>query len=337
MAFPHHRPRRLRSTAAVRALVRENTLRPADFVLPVFIREGATEPRPIISMPGVVQHSMDSLKRTAHDVVKAGLGGIMLFGVPETKDAVGSAGVDPDGVLNVALREVRKEVGDDTVVMSDLCLDEFTDHGHCGVLTTDGDSPAAVDNDATLAIYADMAVAQTEAGAHMLGPSGMMDGQIGVIREALDEKGYQDTSIFAYTAKYASAFYGPFREAVNSSLEGDRRTYQQDPANLRESLWELEQDIAEGADMVMVKPGLPYLDVLRAVAEASPVPVGAYQVSGEYSMIEAAAAQGWLDRERTMLESLLSFKRAGADTLLTYYALEAAELLASGRAPKEFL
>lgn len=337
MAFPHHRPRRLRTTAAVRALVRENTLRPADFVLPVFIREGATEPRPITSMPGVVQHSVDSLKRTAHDVVKAGLGGIMLFGVPETKDAVGSAGVDPNGILNVALREVRKEVGDDTVVMSDLCLDEFTDHGHCGVLTTDGDSPAAVDNDATLAIYADMAVAQAEAGAHMLGPSGMMDGQIGVIREALDEKGYQDTSIFAYTAKYASAFYGPFREAVNSSLEGDRRTYQQDPANLRESLWELEQDIAEGADMVMVKPGLPYLDVLRAVAEASPVPVGAYQVSGEYSMIEAAAAQGWLDRERTMLESLLSFKRAGADTLLTYYALEAAELLASGRAPKEFL
>lgn len=337
MAFPYHRPRRLRSTAAVRALVRENTLRPADFVLPVFIREGATEPRPITSMPGVVQHSMDSLKRTAHDVVKAGLGGIMLFGVPETKDAVGSAGVDPNGILNVALREVRKEVGDDTVVMSDLCLDEFTDHGHCGVLATDGDSPATVDNDATLAIYADMAVAQAEAGAHMLGPSGMMDGQIGVIREALDEKGYQDTSIFAYTAKYASAFYGPFREAVNSSLEGDRRTYQQDPANLRESLWELEQDIAEGADMVMVKPGLPYLDVLRAVAEASPVPVGAYQVSGEYSMIEAAAAQGWLDRERTMLESLLSFKRAGADTLLTYYALEAAELLASGRAPKEFL
>lgn len=337
MAFPHHRPRRLRTTAAVRALVRENTLRPADFVLPVFIREGATEPRPITSMPGVVQHSMDSLKRTAHDVVKAGLGGIMLFGVPETKDAVGSAGVDSNGILNVALREVRKEVGDDTVVMSDLCLDEFTDHGHCGVLTTDGDSPAAVDNDATLAIYADMAVAQAEAGAHMLGPSGMMDGQIGVIREALDAKGYQDTSIFAYTAKYASAFYGPFREAVNSSLEGDRRTYQQDPANLRESLWELEQDIAEGADMVMVKPGLPYLDVLRAVAEASPVPVGAYQVSGEYSMIEAAAAQGWLDRERTMLESLLSFKRAGADTLLTYYALEAAELLASGRAPKEFL
>ncbi|WP_304272415.1 porphobilinogen synthase [Pseudoglutamicibacter cumminsii] len=337
MAFPHHRPRRLRTTAAVRALVRENTLRPADFVLPVFIREGATEPRPITSMPGVVQHSMDSLKRTAHDVVKAGLGGIMLFGVPETKDAVGSAGVDPNGILNVALREVRKEVGDDTVVMSDLCLDEFTDHGHCGVLSTEGDSPATVDNDATLAIYADMAVAQAEAGAHMLGPSGMMDGQIGVIREALDEKGYQDTSIFAYTAKYASAFYGPFREAVNSSLEGDRRTYQQDPANLRESLWELEQDIAEGADMVMVKPGLPYLDVLRAVAEASPVPVGAYQVSGEYSMIEAAAAQGWLDRERTMLESLLSFKRAGADTLLTYYALEAAELLASGRAPKEFL
>ena len=337
MAFPHHRPRRLRTTAAVRALVRENTLRPADFVLPVFIREGATEPRPITSMPGVVQHSMDSLKRTAHDVVKAGLGGIMLFGVPETKDAVGSAGVDPNGILNVALREVRKEVGDDTVVMSDLCLDEFTDHGHCGVLSTEGDSPATVDNDATLAIYAEMAVAQAEAGAHMLGPSGMMDGQIGVIREALDEKGYQDTSIFAYTAKYASAFYGPFREAVNSSLEGDRRTYQQDPANLRESLWELEQDIAEGADMVMVKPGLPYLDVLRAVAEASPVPVGAYQVSGEYSMIEAAAAQGWLDRERTMLESLLSFKRAGADTLLTYYALEAAELLASGRAPKEFL
>lgn len=321
---PIVRPRRLRSTAAVRRLARERTLRAGDLVLPAFVREGATEPAPISSMPGVVQHSLPSLRKAAREAAELGLGGIMLFGVPEHKDARGSGGIKANGILNMALSEVRDEVGDDLVVMSDVCLDEFTDHGHCGVL----DSKGRVDNDATLEIYAEMALAQARAGAHMLGPSGMMDGQIAVIRDALDAEGFTDTSIFAYTAKYASAFYGPFREAVDSSLTGDRKAYQQDPANGREALRELELDIAEGADMVMVKPGMAYLDVLRDVAEASPVPVGTYQVSGEYAMIEAAVANGWLDRERTILESLLSFTRAGASSILTYYAVDAAKLLA---------
>ncbi len=320
---PVIRPRRLRTNSAVRRLARETTLRPGDLVLPVFVREGASEPTPISSMPGVVQHSRASLRAAAREAAALGIGGIMLFGVPTTKDARGSGAVDPDGILNIALSEVRDEVGDDLVVMSDVCLDEFTDHGHCGLL----DGKGGVDNDATLEVYAEMAIAQARAGAHMLGPSGMMDGQIAVIREALDAEGFTDTSIFAYTAKYASAFYGPFREAVDSSLTGDRKAYQQDPANGREALRELELDLAEGADMVMVKPGMAYLDILSDVAAASPVPVGTYQVSGEYAMIEAAVANGWLDRERTMLESLLSFTRAGADSILTYYAVDAAKLL----------
>jgi porphobilinogen synthase len=322
--FPTHRPRRLRTTAAVRRLVSETTLRPRQLVLPMFVKEGATEPVPISSMPGVVQHTRDSLRKAAVAAVQAGVGGLMIFGVPTTRDAVGSGATDPDGVLNVALRDLRAELGDSTVLMADTCLDEFTDHGHCGVLSPNG----AVDNDATLAVYANMAVAQAEAGAHLLGPSGMMDGQIGVIRDALDTAGLTDTGILAYSVKYASAFYGPFREAVESALRGDRKTYQQDPGNVREALREVALDLAEGADLVMVKPALAYLDVLRAVAEVADVPVAAYQVSGEYAMVEAAARNGWLDRERTALETLTSIRRAGADVILTYWAAEAAGWLA---------
>lgn len=316
--FPTHRPRRLRTTPAVRRLVSETSVRPRQLVLPMFVKEGATAPIPIASMPGVVQHTRDSLRKAAVDAVQAGVGGLMIYGVPTTRDAVGSGGTDPDGVLNVALRDLRAELGDDTVLMADTCLDEFTDHGHCGVLTEDG----RVDNDATLARYADMAVAQAEAGAHMLGPSGMMDGQIGVIRDALDAAGYVDTGILAYSAKYASAFFGPFREAVQSALRGDRKTYQQDPANAREALRETALDLAEGADLVMVKPAMSYLDIVRAVADLSEVPVAAYQVSGEYAMVEAAAGNGWIDRDRTILEMLTSIRRAGADVILTYWAAE---------------
>ena len=320
MAFPTHRPRRLRSTPAMRRLVAETDLAPRHLVLPLFVKEGATEPVPIASMPGVVQHTRESLRKAAAEAVAAGVGGLMLFGVPQRRDATGSAGVDPDGVLNVALRDVRAEVGDTTVVMADTCLDEFTDHGHCGVL----DAKGRVDNDATLAVYAEMAVAQAEAGAHLVGPSGMMDGQVGVIREALDAAGRQDTGILAYTAKYSSAFYGPFREAVESQLRGDRKAYQQDGANIREALRELALDLEEGADIVMVKPAMAYLDVVRAVAEAADVPVAAYQISGEYAMIEAAAANGWIERERAILETLTSIRRAGADIVLTYWATEVA-------------
>ncbi len=320
MGFPRQRPRRLRSTPALRRLVSETDLRPRHLVLPLFVREGISEPLPIASMPGVVQHTRDSLRKACVEAVEAGVGGLMLFGVPAERDAVGSAGTDPDGVLNTALRDVRAELGDAGVLMADTCLDEFTDHGHCGVL----DASGAVDNDATLAVYAEMAVAQAQAGAHLLGPSGMMDGQVGVIREALDAAGYRDTGVLAYTAKYASAFYGPFREAVDSQLRGDRRTYQQDPGNVRESLRELALDLEEGADLVMVKPATAYLDVLRAVAEVSTVPVAAYQVSGEYAMVEAAAANGWIDRDRTVLETLTSIRRAGADVVLTYWATEVA-------------
>jgi porphobilinogen synthase len=299
-------------------LVAETELRPRNLVLPMFVRENAAEPVPIASMPGVVQHSRDSLRKSASEAVAAGVGGLMLFGVPEHKDATGSGAIDPKGVLNVALADVYAEVGDATVIMSDCCLDEFTDHGHCGVLDADG----GVDNDATLALYAEMAVAQATAGAHLIGPSGMMDGQVGVIREALDTAGLADAGILAYTAKYASAFYGPFREAVQSSLQGDRKTYQQDPANARESLRELALDLAEGADAVMVKPAMAYLDVLRTVADNADVPVAAYQVSGEYSMIEAAAAKGWVERDRIVLETLTGIRRAGADLVLTYWATE---------------
>jgi porphobilinogen synthase len=317
--YPTTRPRRLRTTAAMRRLVRETTVRPSQLILPMFVKEGATDPVPVASMPGVVQHTRETLRKAAAAAVHAGVGGIMLFGVPATRDAVGSAGTDPDGILNAALRDVRAEVGDGTVVMSDCCLDEFTDHGHCGLLAADG----GVDNDATIEVYGRMAVAQAEAGAHMVGPSGMMDGQVAAIRQALDAAGHTETGILAYAAKYASAFYGPFRDAVESQLTGDRKTYQQDPANAREALREAALDIDEGADVVMVKPAMAYLDIVRAVAESSPVPVAAYQVSGEYAMIEAAAANGWVDRERTILETLTGIRRAGADLILTYWAVEA--------------
>ncbi|MFR9675436.1 porphobilinogen synthase [Streptomyces sp. TR06-5] len=321
--FPAVRPRRLRTTTAMRRLVAEHHTRPADLILPAFVREGVSEPVPVSSMPGVVQHTRDTLRKTAVAAVEAGVGGMMLFGVPREKDAVGSQGTDPDGILQQALRDVRSEVGDALVLMSDLCLDEYTDHGHCGVLDADG----RVDNDATLERYAEMARVQADAGAHVLGPSGMMDGQIGHVRRALEEAGHQDVALFAYTAKYSSAFYGPFREAVASSLQGDRKTYQQDPANAREALRELSLDLAEGADMVMVKPGLPYLDVLREFSRTVDVPLGVYQISGEYAMVEAAAEKGWIDREAAILETLTSFTRAGADMILTYWALEAAQLL----------
>ena len=326
-SFPAVRPRRLRRTPALRRLVAETAVRPSQLVLPVFVREGATEPVPIASMPGVVQHSRDSLRKEVAQAVAAGLGGVMLFGVPEHKDAVGSGVEDPSGVLNVALADVAAEVGDELPVMSDLCLDEFTDHGHCGVLAADG----SVDNDATLAAYGRAAVAQAAAGSAVVGPSGMMDGQVGVIRAALDAAGYPDTLVLAYAAKYASAFYGPFREAVGSSLRGDRRTYQQDGANRREALREVALDVDEGADMVMVKPALAYLDVLSDVRAAVDVPVAAYNVSGEYAMVEAAAANGWIDRDAAVLETLTAIRRAGADVILTYWALDAARLLTGGR------
>ncbi|MHA7143139.1 porphobilinogen synthase [Arthrobacter sp. TmT3-37] len=320
MSFPQHRPRRLRSTPAMRRMVAEYRVHPSELILPAFIREGLDEPVPILSMPGVVQHTTDSLRRAASEAVERGVGGIMLFGIPAHRDATGSAGIDPDGVLNRAIADVRSEVGDALVVMSDVCLDEFTDHGHCGVLAADG----SVDNDATLGLYAQMAVEQARAGAHILGPSGMMDGQVAVIRQALDEAGHQDTAVLAYAAKYASAFYGPFREAVDSQLTGDRRTYQMDAANRREAILEVELDLEEGADMVMVKPAMSYLDILADVAAMSPVPVAAYQISGEYAMIEAAAANGWIDRRRAIEESVLGIKRAGAQMILTYWASELA-------------
>ncbi|MCZ7378224.1 porphobilinogen synthase [Micromonospora sp. WMMC250] len=323
MSYPEIRPRRLRRTPAIRRLVSETRVDPAELIVPMFVKEGLSEPRAIGSLPGVLQHSRDSLRKAAVEAVQAGVGGIMLFGVPEQRDPTGSGGIDPNGILNVAIRDVVAEVGDATVVMSDLCLDEFTSHGHCGLLTPDGE----VDNDSTLAAYAEMAVAQAAAGVGMVGPSGMMDGQVGVVRRALDAAGHQDVAVLAYAVKYASAFYGPFRDAVESALEGDRRTYQQDPANLRESLREVALDVAEGADLVMVKPALPYLDVVSAVRAAVDVPVAAYQVSGEYAMVEAAAANGWIDRERVMLETLTSIKRAGAQVILTYWAVEAAQLL----------
>ena len=320
---PVVRPRRLRTTPALRRMVAETAVRPAQLVLPLFVREGLAEPRPISSMPGVVQHTRSSLLAAVAEAAELGLGGVMLFGIPESKDPVGSGAVDASGVLNLAITDVVAEVGDALTVMSDLCLDEFTDHGHCGLLGADG----RVDNDKTLAVYADMALAQAHAGVDMVGPSGMMDGQVRVVRDALDAAEHTDVSILAYSAKYASAFYGPFREAVDSSLEGDRRTYQQDPPNVREGVREAQLDVAEGADVVMVKPALAYLDVLRAVRAAVDVPVAAYNISGEYAMVEAAAARGWIDREPAILETLTSIRRAGADVILTYWATEAARLL----------
>ena len=324
--FPHRRPRRLRQNPAMRELVAETQLSPRDFILPMFFADGIDAPREISSMPGVFQHTEESLVQAVREAYEAGVRCVDLFGVPrdEDKDAQGSPAWDPEGVLNRALRLLRKEFGNDMLIMADTCLDEFTDHGHCGVLDEEG----RVDNDATVELYVAMAIAQARAGAHIVSPSGMMDGQIGAIREGLDAAGFQDVAIMAYSAKYASAFFGPFREAVGSSLEGDRRTYQQNPANYRESMLEVDMDIDEGADFVMVKPALPYLDVLSGVAERSPVPVAAYQVSGEYAMIKAAGANGWVDEKAVMMESLISIKRAGADQIFTYFATEAARILA---------
>ena len=322
MGYPRQRLRRLRSTPALRRLVAETSLEPRHLVLPLFVADGISQPRPIASMPGVVQHTRESLRAAASDAVAAGVGGLMLFGVPhdQDKDAEGSVGSNPEGILNAALRDLASDLGDATVLMADTCLDEFTDHGHCGVL----DEFGRVDNDATVRRYVELAVAQAESGAHVVGASGMMDGQVGVIREGLDAAGHSDVVILAYAAKFASAFYGPFREAVCSSLSGDRRTYQQEPGNAREALREVDLDLGEGADMVMVKPAMGYLDVLAAVADRSPVPVAAYQVSGEYAMITAAAAHGWIDSRAAVLESLTGIRRAGADVVLTYWADQAA-------------
>jgi len=306
-------------------MVAGTRLHAADLILPMFVKEGIGEPHPVVSMPGVVQHTRDSLRKAAREAAEAGVGGLILFGIPAVKDARGSAADDPDGILQVALRDVRAEVGDAVVVMADTCLDEFTDNGHCGILTESGD----VDNDLTLERYASIAVAQATAGSQMIAPSGMMDGQVGVIRAALDAAGFADLPILAYSAKYASAFYGPFRDAAECAPQfGDRSTHQQDPAGpLEEALREVRLDLAEGADAVMVKPALAYLDVIRRFRDEVDVPVAAYQVSGEYAMIEAAAANGWVDRDRMIMESLVSIKRAGADLILTYWATEVARRL----------
>ncbi|HVE73848.1 MAG TPA: porphobilinogen synthase [Mycobacteriales bacterium] len=327
--FPGTRPRRLRRTPALRRLVADVRLHPADLVLPLFVKEGLQEPASIASMPGVVQHTRDSLRKAAADAATAGVGGVIVFGIPAVKDARGSGADDPDGVVQVALRDLVAEVGDALVVMSDLCLDEYTDHGHCGLLTAAGE----VDNDATLQRYADIAVAQAGAGSAMVAPSGMMDGQVAAIRAGLDAAGHTSTPILAYSAKYASAFYGPFRDAAECApRSGDRSSYQQDPArSTREAVREALLDVAEGADAVLVKPASSYLDVVRQVSDAVAVPVAAYQVSGEYAMVEAAAAQGWLDRRRVILEMLTGLRRAGAGTLLTYWAIEAAGWIAQER------
>ena len=323
--IPTLRPRRLRSTPAMRALVSQHRIDPAKLILPVFVREDISEPQAISAMPGVYQHTLDSLRREAVACAEAGVGSIDLFGVPTVRDEVGSQAWASEGILNQGIAAVREEVGDAVVVCADTCLDEFTSHGHCGLIRPDGPRAGEVDNDATLATYQAMAVSQAEAGAHMVSPSGMMDGQVAAIRAALDATGHDDVAILAYSAKYASAYFGPFREAVGSTLTGDRRAYQQDPANRREGMREVMLDVAEGADIVMVKPAGPYLDVLADVAAASPVPVAAYQVSGEYAMVEAAAQRGWVDRERVIAESVLGIVRAGADMVLTYWAREIAE------------
>jgi Delta-aminolevulinic acid dehydratase len=325
-SFPERRLRRLRATPALRRLVAESDLAPRHLVLPVFVREGIDAAQPIASMPGVSQHPLDALPAVVEEAAAAGIGGIMLFGVPARRDAVGSGATDPEGILNRAIAVAAEAAAGRLTVQADLCLDEFTDHGHCGVLAADG----SVDNDATLEIYARMAVAQADAGADILGLSGMMDGQVAVVRRALDAAGHARVAILAYAAKYASAFYGPFRDAVESTLQGDRRTYQLDPANGREGLQEALVDADEGADIVMVKPAGPYLDVLARVAEASPVPVWAYQVSGEYSLVEHAAAAGLIDRDRAIGETLVGIRRAGAETILTYWAIEVAQRLRAG-------
>jgi porphobilinogen synthase len=323
--FPAARPRRLRTTAAMRRLVDPTSVRPADLVLPLFVKEGITEPQPVASMPGVVQHTRDSLRKAAAQAVGAQVGGLIVFGIPARKDARGSAADDPAGIVQVALAELAAEVGHDAVLMADLCLDEYTDHGHCGVLTADG----RVDNDATLQRYASIAVAQAAAGAQVVAPSGMMDGQVAAIRSALDDAGHRDVAICAYSAKYASAFYGPFRDAAECAPRfGDRASYQQSPGSPAEALREVLLDVDEGADIVMVKPALAYLDIISQVAAAVRLPVAAYQVSGEYAMVEAAAARGWLDRDRVIMETLTGIRRAGASIILTYWAAEAARKLA---------
>ena len=323
--FPVARPRRLRRTPALRRMVAETRLSPAELVLPMFVKEGIAEPQPVTSMPGVVQHTRDSLRKAAHEAADAGVGGIILFGIPAVKDATGSAADDPAGVVQLALRDLKADLGDATVIMTDLCLDEYTDHGHCGVLTGSGE----IDNDATLERYASIAVAQAAAGSAVLGPSGMMDGQVGAIRTALDQAGFPSVAICAYSAKFASAFYGPFREAAECAPQfGDRAAYQEDPRSADEAVRETLLDLDEGADIVMVKPALAYLDIISRVAAAVPVPVAAYQVSGEYAMVEAAAANGWLDRDRIIMESLTAIRRAGASIILTYWAAEAARRLA---------
>ncbi len=327
MGFPTDRPRRLRRTPALRRLVAETRLAAADLVLPLFVKEGIAAPQPVGSMPGVVQHSRESLRRAAAEAVEAGVGGLMLFGIPAHKDALGTQADADDGIVQVALRDLTTDLGDATVLIADLCLCEYTDHGHCGPLTASGE----VDNDATLERYASVAAAQAEAGAQVVAPSGMQDGQVGVIRGALDAGGHPQVAVLAYAAKYASVFYGPFREAAESAPAfGDRRAYQMDPANGDEALREVLLDLEEGADLVMVKPALPYLDVVRRVRDAVDVPVAAYQVSGELAMVEAAAAQGWLERDRAVLETLTSIRRAGADLVLTYWATEVARALARG-------
>ena len=324
--YPVIRPRRLRRTPALRRLVAETSLDPGDLILPVFIKEGLDEPQPISSMPGVVQHTRDSLRKAAAEAAGAGVGGLIVFGVPAAKDGRGSAADDPAGISQVALADLRAEVGDACVILADLCLCEYTDHGHCGLLSAEGD----VANDATLDRYASVAVAQAEAGAHLVAPSGMMDGQVAAIRAALDAAGHGGTGICAYSVKYASAFYGPFREAAEGAPKfGDRASHQQDPANAAEALREAALDVDEGADLVLVKPALAYLDVIRRVAESVPVPVAAYQVSGEFAMVEAAAANGWLDRDRAIMETLTGIRRAGASIIFTYWAAEVARWLQS--------
>jgi porphobilinogen synthase len=322
--FPVARPRRLRRGEALRRLVAQTSVQPGNLVLPLFVKEGIAEPQPVASMPGVVQHTRDSLRKSAVDAVQQGVGGLILFGIPAAKDARGSAADDPAGIIQLALRDLTAEVGDDTVLIADLCLCEYTDHGHCGVLADDRD----VDNDATLGRYAAVACAQAAAGAHVVAPSGMMDGQVGAIRSALDQAGFPGVAICAYSAKYASAFYGPFRDAAEGAPRfGDRAGYQQDARRAGEALREVELDLEEGADIVMIKPALAYLDVIRRVADAVPVPVAAYQVSGEYAMVEAAAARGWLDRDRAIMETLTAIRRAGADIIMTYWAAEVARRL----------
>ncbi len=325
--FPIDRPRRLRRTAALRRLVAEATLDPGDLIAPLFVAEGLDAPRPIVSLPGQAQHTIDSLRREVTELARRGVGGVILFGVPARKDAVGSGAYDPEGIVQVALRALRDDHGDDVVVMADLCLDEYTDHGHCGVLASDG----TVDNDATLPLYARAAVAQARAGAAVVAPSGMMDGQVGAIRAGLDEAGFADTVIMSYSTKYASGLYGPFREAVDVEIAGggDRRGYQQDYRNRREGTREARLDVAEGADIVMVKPAMTYLDVLADLRREVDVPLAAYHVSGEYAMVKAAAERGWIDGPAVALEQITAVRRAGADIVLTYFARELAEVLGS--------